>query len=139
MAIDNTKSNYALAVSYMVQDLIAAYAQAGDNLNFTKLKGTAAKKYKLLGTSQNVGHTPSHPAGMAKQVCTPFAKRSRSVRLRVSPWWQSMSKPHRCPHIAMTGNVVRALVQEDRTVTLNTAHKPTRGTKPPSVDAGHPR
>ncbi len=46
--VDNKKSNYALAVSSIVQDLIAAY-QAGDNLNFTKLKGETAKKYKLLG------------------------------------------------------------------------------------------
>ena len=42
------KTKYALAVSLVVQDLIKAY-DAGDTLNFTKLKGTAAKKYKLQG------------------------------------------------------------------------------------------
>ena len=42
------KSNYALAVSHVVTELIKAY-DAGDTLNFTKLKGTAAKKYRLQG------------------------------------------------------------------------------------------
>ena len=42
------KSNYALAVSHVVTDLIKAY-DAGETLNFTKLKGTAARKYKLQG------------------------------------------------------------------------------------------
>lgn len=42
------KAKYALAVSLVVTDLIKAY-DAGDTLNFTKLKGTAAKKYKLQG------------------------------------------------------------------------------------------
>lgn len=42
------KSNYALAVSHVVTELIKAY-DAGDTLNFTKLKGTAARKYKLQG------------------------------------------------------------------------------------------
>ena len=42
------KTKYALAVSLVVTDLIKAY-DAGDTLNFTKLKGTAAKKYKLQG------------------------------------------------------------------------------------------
>jgi elongator complex protein 3 len=43
------KSKYALATSHVVTDLIKAY-DAGDTLNFTKLKSTAAKKYKLQGT-----------------------------------------------------------------------------------------
>lgn len=42
------KTSYALAVSHVVTDLIKAY-DAGDTLNFTKLKGTAARKYKLQG------------------------------------------------------------------------------------------
>ena len=42
------KTKYALAVQLVVTDLIKAY-DAGDTLNFTKLKGTAAKKYKLQG------------------------------------------------------------------------------------------
>jgi hypothetical protein len=42
------KSNYALAVSHVVAELIKAY-DAGDTLNLSKLKGTAAKKYKVQG------------------------------------------------------------------------------------------
>jgi elongator complex protein 3 len=42
------KSNYALAVSHVVTELIRAY-DAAETLNFTKLKGTAARKYRLEG------------------------------------------------------------------------------------------
>jgi elongator complex protein 3 len=42
------KTKYALALQLVVTDLIKAY-DAGDTLNFTKLKGNAAKKYKLQG------------------------------------------------------------------------------------------
>jgi elongator complex protein 3 len=47
-ALSSHKSNYALAVSHVVTELIQAY-DAGDTLNFTKLKGMAARKYKLQG------------------------------------------------------------------------------------------
>jgi elongator complex protein 3 len=47
-ALSSHKSSYALAVSHVVTELIQAY-DAGDTLNFTKLKGTAARKYKLRG------------------------------------------------------------------------------------------
>ncbi len=42
------RKKYALAVSDVCDELIKAY-DAGDTLNFTKLKGRAAKKYKLQG------------------------------------------------------------------------------------------
>lgn len=42
------KSNYALAVSHVVTELIKAY-DAGDTLNLSRLKGAAAKKYKVQG------------------------------------------------------------------------------------------
>jgi hypothetical protein len=45
---DNKKSNYALAVSYIVTELIQAY-EAGEQLNFTACKGQAAKKFQLTG------------------------------------------------------------------------------------------
>lgn len=103
MAIDNTKSNYALAVSYIVQDLIAAY-QAGDNLNFTKLKGTAAKKYKLLGIPKMSDILQAIPLEWRSKL-HPFLK-TKPVRTASGVAVVAvMSKPHRCPHIAMTGNV----------------------------------
>jgi elongator complex protein 3 len=47
-AANDHKTKYALAVSLVVTDLIKAY-DAGDTLNFTKLKSSAAKKYKIQG------------------------------------------------------------------------------------------
>ena len=40
--------SYALAVSYLVTELISAY-ENGETLNFTKLKAAASRKYKLQG------------------------------------------------------------------------------------------
>ena len=42
------KTNYALAISHIVKELIASY-ESGATLNLTKLKGDAAKKFSLQG------------------------------------------------------------------------------------------
>ena len=47
-SLSSHKSNYALAISYIVQELIRSY-DAGETLNLTRLKGEAAKKFKLQG------------------------------------------------------------------------------------------
>lgn len=45
------KTNYALAISYIVKELITSY-ESGATLNLTKLKGDAAKKFSLQGCVQ---------------------------------------------------------------------------------------
>ena len=47
-SLSSHKSNYALAISYIVQELVRSY-DAGETLNLTRLKGEAAKKFKLQG------------------------------------------------------------------------------------------
>ena len=42
------KTNYALAISHIVKELITSY-ESGATLNLTKLKGDAAKKFTLQG------------------------------------------------------------------------------------------
>ena len=42
------KTNYALAISHIVKELITSY-ESGATLNLTKLKGDAAKKFSLQG------------------------------------------------------------------------------------------
>lgn len=97
------KTKYALAVSLVVTDLIKAY-DAGDTLNFTKLKGTAAKKYKLQGIPKLADILQALPIAYRAKLL-PFLQtkpvRSASGVAVVAV----MSKPHRCPHIAYTGNV----------------------------------
>jgi hypothetical protein len=42
------QAEYALAISYIVQELIKCY-EAGETLNLTRLKSQAAKQFKLPG------------------------------------------------------------------------------------------
>ena len=102
--VENSKgSNYALAVSYIVTDLIQAY-EAGDTLNFTKLKGTAAKKYKLTGIPKMADILQALPIQYRAKLW-PFLQ-TKPVRTASGVAVVAvMSKPHRCPHIAYTGNV----------------------------------
>lgn len=96
-------SSYALAIAHIVYELIEAYDN-GSTLNFTKLKGDAARKYKLAGiprVSDVIAGIP--PQYRAKLL--PFL-RQKPVRTASGVAVVAvMSKPHRCPHIAMTGNV----------------------------------
>ena len=103
MPVDTSKSNYALAVSFIVSELIRSY-QAGDSLNFTKLKSDAARNYKLQGIPKMADILQAIPMEHRSQLW-PFLK-TKPVRTASGVAVVAvMSKPHRCPHIAMTGNV----------------------------------
>jgi elongator complex protein 3 len=94
---------YALAIQYIVHALIECYT-AGGTLNLTKLKGEASKKFKLQGIPRMSDILQGLPT---------------EYRASLWPWLQTkpvrtasgvavvavMSKPHRCPHLAYTGNV----------------------------------
>ncbi|OEU21031.1 histone acetyltransferase ELP3 [Fragilariopsis cylindrus CCMP1102] len=97
------KSKYALATAHVVTDLIKAY-DAGDTLNFTKLKSTAAKKYKLQGTPKLADILQALPISYRNKL-RPYLQ-TKPVRTASGVAVVAvMSKPHRCPHIAYTGNV----------------------------------
>ena len=102
-SLSSDSSNYALAVSFIVQELLQAYKD-GSTLNLTKLKGTAARKYKLQGIPKMADILQSIPLEN-KAKLYPFL-RTKPVRTASGVAVVAvMSKPHRCPHIALTGNV----------------------------------
>jgi elongator complex protein 3 len=96
-------TSYALAVSFIVTGLIKAYDE-GSSLNFTKLKGDAAKKFRIQGIPKLSDIIKSVPLSHRTKLL-PFL-RQKPVRTASGVAVVAvMSKPHRCPHIAMTGNV----------------------------------
>ena len=96
-------NNYALAVSSIVSQLIDAY-EAGEKLNFTACKGAAAKKYKLTGIPKMADILQALPVQYRAKLW-PYLK-TKPVRTASGVAVVAvMSKPHRCPHIAYTGNV----------------------------------
>jgi elongator complex protein 3 len=101
----STSANYALAVNHIVSELIAAYDN-GQECNFTKLKGEAAKKYKIQGLPKVVdilSAISSH--GDYKNKLKPFLLQKPVRTASGVAVVAVMSKPHRCPHISYTGNV----------------------------------
>ena len=102
-AVDNAH-NYSLAISFIVKSLIKAY-DTGSTLNLSKLKGDAAKKYKLQGIPRLSDILSSIPISHRQQLL-PFLK-SKPVRTASGVAVVAvMSKPHRCPHINYTNGHV---------------------------------
>jgi elongator complex protein 3 len=98
-----SNTNYALAISHIVQTLITAYNE-NKSLNFTALKAQSARKYKLPGVPRITDILSSIPPEY-KPKLLPFL-RQKPVRTASGVAVVAvMSKPHRCPHIAMTGGV----------------------------------
>jgi elongator complex protein 3 len=96
-------SNYALSISYIVQELIRSYDE-GLTLNLTKLKGDASKKFKLRGIPKMSDILQGLPIEYRAKLW-PYLK-TKPVRTASGVAVVAvMSKPHRCPHIAYTGNV----------------------------------
>ena len=100
----NQKSaSYALSISHVVAALMKAYDN-GESLNFTKLKSQAARKYKLQGIPKVADIIAALPHSHRDKLM-PYL-RQKPVRTASGVAVVAvMSKPHRCPHIAMTGNV----------------------------------
>jgi len=99
----SSSSSYALAIAHIVHELIQAYDN-GSTCNFTKLKGQASKKYKLGGIPRVSDVIAGIPLNYRSKLL-PFL-RQKPVRTASGVAVVAvMSKPHRCPHIAMTGNV----------------------------------
>ncbi len=98
-----SNTNYALAISHIVQTLITSYND-NKSLNFTALKAQSARKYKLPGVPRITDILSSIPPEY-KPKLLPFL-RQKPVRTASGVAVVAvMSKPHRCPHIAMTGGV----------------------------------
>lgn len=96
-------ANYALAVSLIVSELICAY-DGGKTLNFTKLKGEVSRKYKLPGIPKVTDIISAIPHEYRPKLL-PFLLQKPVRTASGVAVVAVMSKPHRCPHIAFTGNV----------------------------------
>ena len=91
------------AIADIVQALMAAYKSHG-RVNVSKLKNTVSQKYGLQGTPKLMELIAAVPEDFRDKLA-PFL-RAKPVRTASGIAVVAvMSKPHRCPHIALTGSV----------------------------------
>lgn len=92
-----------MTVSEIVSQLIAAH-EKGNDVNLNKIKGQAASKYRLTSQPRLVDIIAAVPPAY-KKVLLPKLK-AKPVRTASGIAVVAvMCKPHRCPHINMTGNI----------------------------------
>lgn len=103
LLLGSRDANYAIAVSLIVSELIRAY-DGGKTLNFTKLKGEVSRKYKLPGIPKVTDIISAIPHEYRPKLL-PFLLQKPVRTASGVAVVAVMSKPHRCPHIAFTGNV----------------------------------
>jgi elongator complex protein 3 len=90
-------------ITEIVNVLITSFDR-GEKINLTKMKTKVAQKYKLSKIPKIVDILAAIP-NSHKSKLTPFLK-AKPVRTASGIAVVAvMAKPHRCPHIAMTGNI----------------------------------
>jgi elongator complex protein 3 len=98
-----SQAAYVQCVAEVVGQLIKAY-EAQIPINLSKIKGELAKKHKLAYIPKLVDIIAAVPEDH-KSKLLPYIK-AKPVRTASGVAVVAvMSKPHRCPHIALTGNV----------------------------------
>ena len=90
-------------ITEIVSQLIKSYDK-GEPINLTKLKTRIAAKYKMKGMPKIVDILAALPDSH-KDKLTPFLKGKPIRTASGIAVVAVMSKPHRWPHIAMTGNI----------------------------------
>eukprot|EP00607_Mallomonas_marina_P000536 CAMPEP_0182424678 /NCGR_PEP_ID=MMETSP1167-20130531/10913_1 /TAXON_ID=2988 /ORGANISM="Mallomonas Sp, Strain CCMP3275" /LENGTH=550 /DNA_ID=CAMNT_0024604665 /DNA_START=93 /DNA_END=1741 /DNA_ORIENTATION=+ len=97
------QERYVQAISEVVSALIKAF-EAQVPINISKIKGEVAKKHRLAYIPKLVEIIAGIPEEY-KSKLLPYVK-AKPVRTASGIAVVAvMSKPHRCPHIALTGNV----------------------------------
>lgn len=97
------QAHYVRAVSEIVTALIRAY-EAQIPINLSRIKGEMAKKHRLGYIPKLVDIIAAVPEDYRGKLL-PYIK-AKPVRTASGVAVVAvMSKPHRCPHIALTGNV----------------------------------
>ncbi|TDH69416.1 hypothetical protein CCR75_002852 [Bremia lactucae] len=103
MPNDVNASGYVLAIAGIVDTLIVAYENQ-EPVNMTRLKNNIAKQFRLPSMPKLVDIISAVPEDY-KDKLLPFLK-AKPVRTASGIAVVAvMCKPHRCPHIAMTGNI----------------------------------
>jgi elongator complex protein 3 len=98
-----SQENYVNAISEVINALIKAF-EAQVPINLSKIKGEISKKHKLSYIPKLVDIIAAVPEAY-KAKLLPYIK-AKPVRTASGVAVVAvMSKPHRCPHIALTGNV----------------------------------
>jgi elongator complex protein 3 len=91
------------SISEIVTQLIVSYDK-GEKINLTKLKTQISSKYKLKKIPKIVDILAALPDSHRDKL-NPILK-GKPVRTASGIAVVAvMSKPHRCPHIALTGNI----------------------------------
>mmetsp|Transcript_16242 Transcript_16242/g.36540 ORF Transcript_16242/g.36540 Transcript_16242/m.36540 type:complete len:227 (-) Transcript_16242:177-857(-) len=94
---------YTLAVSGIAAALIEHY-DTGKPCNFTALKGQFARKHKIPGLPRVSDILAAIPLSHRKAL-TPYLLQKPVRTASGVAVVAVMSRPHRCPHIALTGDV----------------------------------
>lgn len=98
-----SQENYVNALAELMNAMIKAY-EAQVPLNLSKIKSEISKKHKLSYIPKLVDIIAAVPEAY-KSKLLPYIK-AKPVRTASGVAVVAvMSKPHRCPHIALTGNV----------------------------------
>nr|CAG4646872.1 EOG090X02DF [Megafenestra aurita]SVE92266.1 EOG090X02DF [Megafenestra aurita] len=92
-----------IAISEIIQELLKAH-NAGVDVNLNKIKTQVASKYGLSSTPKLVDIISAVPLDMRK-VLVPKLKAKPIRTASGIAVVAVMCKPHRCPHINMTGNI----------------------------------
>ncbi|VDL59665.1 unnamed protein product, partial [Hymenolepis diminuta] len=98
------EEKFVLAISEIINELVKE-TKANRSVDLKKLKAAVSLKYNLVSQPRYIdiiAAIPPHYKDLLKSVLPP-AKPIRSASGIVAV--AVMCKPHRCPHIAMTGNV----------------------------------
>ena len=90
-------------IAEIVNHLITSY-EKGEHINLTKLKNHISRKYKLAKMPKLTDIISALPDTFRDKL-TPYLK-AKPVRTASGIAVVAvMCKPHRCPHIALTGNI----------------------------------
>ena len=115
------------AIAEIVAALVSRGDEEGYGLNLNALKNATARKYKLSKAPKLTELIAAVPVEHRDQLMPKL--RAKPVRTASGVAVVAvMSKPHRCPHIATTGNVCACIARAGRTVISSTARSRTRGT-----------
>jgi len=99
----DSKESTIKVIAEIVNQLISSY-EKGDNVNLSKLKNNVSRKYKLTKMPKLIDILASLPDNY-KEKLTPYLKAKPIRTASGIAVVAIMSKPHRCPHIALTGNI----------------------------------
>lgn len=103
MSSVESKEQTIKTIAEIVNNLISSY-EKGENVNLTKMKMNVSRKYKLAKMPKLVDIIACLPDNY-KEKLTPFLKAKPIRTASGIAVVAVMSKPHRCPHIALTGNI----------------------------------